>query len=72
MGYLEVEDRRTRDYLKGEIVNTIMKFADNERMYNDRFVSLDGSDNRFQKKEIEQLSYNDNSSVSFFESTSSL
>lgn len=70
MGYLEVEDRRTRDYLKDEIVNTIMRFSDNERNYNNRFVSLDGSNDRFLKKEIGQLSSKDDSSVSFFEATS--
>ena len=70
MGYLEVEDRRTRDYLKDEIVNTIMRFSDNERNYNNRFVSLDESDRRFPKKEIDRLSSNDNRSVSFFEATS--
>lgn len=70
MGYLEVEDKRTRDYLKDEIVNTIMRFSDNERNYNNRFVSLDGSDSRFPQKEIDRLSSADNRSVSFFEATS--
>jgi hypothetical protein len=70
MGYLEVEDKRTRDYLKDEIVNTIMRFSDNERNYNNRFVSLDGSDSRFPQKEIDRLSSEDNRSVSFFEATS--
>ena len=70
MGYLEVEDRRTRDYLKDEIVNTIMRFADNERKYNNKFVSLDGSNNCFIKKEIGQLSSKNDDSISFFEATS--
>lgn len=70
MGYLEVEDRRTRDYLKDEIVSTIMRFSESEKNYNERFVSLDGSDSRFPQKEIEKLSSNDNCSVSFFEETS--
>ena len=70
MGYLEVEDKRTRDSLKDEIVNTIMRFSDNERNYNNRFVSLDGSDSRFPQKEIDRLSSEDNRSVSFFEATS--
>ena len=70
MGYLEVEDRRTRDYLKDEIVNTIMRFSDNERNYNNKFVSLDGSNDRFLKKEITHQSYKNDESVSFFETTS--
>ena len=70
MGYLEVEDRRTRDYLKDEIVNTIMRFSNDERNYNERFVSLDGSNNRFVKKELGQLSLKNDESISFFEATS--
>ncbi|MBQ3408978.1 MAG: hypothetical protein IJH12_07245 [Clostridia bacterium] len=70
MGYLEVEDKRTRDYLKNEIVNTIVRFSENERNYNNRFVSLDESDSRFPKNEMDGLSYNDDCSVSFFEATS--
>lgn len=70
MGYLEVEDRRTRDYLKDEIVNTIMRFSDDEREHNNRFVSLDGSNDRFLKKEINHLSSKDDGSISFFEATS--
>ncbi|MBP3708363.1 MAG: sigma-70 family RNA polymerase sigma factor [Clostridia bacterium] len=67
MGYLEVEDKRARNYLKDEIITTIMRFSDNEKSYGKRFVSLNESMDSHVKKEIGQLStYVDDCSVSFF------
>ena len=67
MGYLEVEDKRVRDYLKDEIIATIIKFSDNEKKHDERFVSIDGSSDNYAKKEIGRLSNMDDCSVSFFE-----
>lgn len=67
MGYLEVEDRRIRDYLKDEIIEAVMRFSENERKDEERFVSLDGSSDDCAKKEIGRLSDMDDCSVSFFE-----
>ena len=70
MGYLEVEDRRARAYLRDEIISAIIRFSDNERLDNERFVSLDESGDYWAKKEIEQLSVIDDCALSFFEETS--
>lgn len=68
MGYLEVEDKRARDYLKDEIIATIIRFSDNEKSYSERFVSINESVDGRVKKEIDQLStFVDDCSVSFFE-----
>lgn len=68
MGYLEVEDKRIRDYIKDEIIATIIQFSENEKNHEKRFVSLDGSGDDCAKKEIGRLSNMDDCSVSFFES----
>ena len=67
MGYLEIEDKRAREYLKDEIISAVRRFSDNERLYGERFVSLDESEDSCAEKEIDQLSFADDCSVSFFE-----
>ena len=47
-----------------------MRFSDDERNHNERFVSMDGSNDRFLKKEIDKLSFDNDDSISFFEATS--
>lgn len=67
MGYLDVEDKRVRSYLKEVILNAIVKFAEKERENSERFISIDGSSDNYAKKEIGRLSNFDDCSVSFFE-----
>lgn len=67
MGYLEVEDKRVRDYLKDEIISAVIRFSEGEKKDEERFVSLDGSYDECSKKEIDQLSNMDDCSISFFE-----
>ena len=65
MRYLEVEDTRVREYLKKEIVNTIIRFCDNERL---NAIAKQG--NEIARNGLKLLPSNDNKVDSFFEKTS--
>lgn len=65
MRYLEVEDTRIRDYLKKEIINTIMGFSNNEKI-----ISMGELDMYNPRKELRLLSSNGECSNSLFEATS--
>ena len=64
MRYLEVEDTRIRDYLKKEIINTIIGFANREKI-----ISMGELDNYNQGKDFISLSSNNDSSNLLYEST---
>lgn len=70
MGYLDVEDKRAREYLKDEIIRAVRVFSANERLDGARFVSLDESGDFYAEKEMDHLSFADDCSVSFFEEKS--
>lgn len=72
MGYLEVEDKRTRDYIKDEIVNTIMQYSMREKENDGRVYSLDEQQNYSMYEKMGQLSttVDGDNQLSFYEATS--
>ena len=65
MRYMDVEDTRIREYLKKEIVNTIIKFCDNERL-----DSIIQQNNYTERKGLELLPSINNKTISLYETTS--